>query len=160
MWWGARSKTVWNWEWAWSARRGNIWSAIWLPLLVAACWFLWTKGYGVLALIILIAGVPAGIWLQWALWDAQLKPWAARSTMAVNDPVYDIPEDQDPDDVPSNPAADPLYDTDADLTEAPADPGLDPLARAPQDVEGTPPAASERLPAAGRHTGHPIGDGA
>ena len=98
-------------------------------------------GGAFLAVIILIAGIPAGIWLQWALWEAQLRPWAARSTTAVNDPVYDIPLQED-DPLPSNPAADPLYNTDADFTEAPAEPGLDPLTRAANAEEGTPPATS------------------
>jgi hypothetical protein len=137
MWWGSRSR----WKWGWASRRRGLTSLIWFAPLLAACWFLWTWGYGVLAVIILIAGIPAGIWLQWALWEAQLRPWAARSTTAVNDPVYDIPLQED-DPLPSNPAADPLYNTDADFTEAPAEPGLDPLTRAANAEEGTPPATS------------------
>lgn len=148
MWWGwgSRSKTIQNW-WSWrTSSQGSPFSLIGFAALFAACWFLWKQGYGVLALIILIAGVPALAWLDWALWDAQLKPWAGRSSMAVNDPVYDIKGDLDPDDVEENPAADPLYDTDSDFTAAPTesgpDPLVDPLVQAPHDEEETPPASS------------------
>jgi hypothetical protein len=87
-----------------------------------------------MAVILVIAATGAGIWLQWALFSARLSPNAARSTMAVNDPVYDIPLRED-DDRPSNPASDPLYDTDTDFTEAPAEPAVDPLARATDEGE-------------------------
>jgi hypothetical protein len=42
--------------------------------------------------------------------------------MAMNDPVYDIPLGDNA--LPSNPASDPLYDTDTDFTEAPPTPSV------------------------------------
>lgn len=122
---------MWKWlRWRYQGRRQSLTAFIWFVPLLLACGFLWKSGYPVLAVIILIAGIPAGIWLQWALWDAQLKPWAARSTMAVNDPVYDIPL-QDDDALPSNPASDPMYDTGTDFTAAPPEP--DPSAQPPNE---------------------------
>ncbi|HEY1879997.1 MAG TPA: hypothetical protein VGG68_08700 [Caulobacteraceae bacterium] len=135
---------MWDWASARSSRRSSLTSVIGLPLLLLACWFLWKWGYQALAVIIFIAGVASLIWLQWALWSAQLKPWAGRSTMAMNDPVYDIPL-QDQADVPSNPAADPLYDIeDHDFSDtlAKAESEPDPGVPLPSHDEEPPSAAS------------------
>ncbi len=133
---------MWKWfTWRYQFRRQELAAFIWFVPLLLACWFLWKSGYGVLAVILLIAGIPAAIWLQWALSDAQLKPSAARSTMAINDPVYDIPLQDDA--LPSNPASDPLYNTDTDFTQAPPepDPQVEPAGQL-RPEEGNPPAGS------------------
>ncbi|HEY1560564.1 MAG TPA: hypothetical protein VGF71_06715 [Caulobacteraceae bacterium] len=126
---------MWNWfRWRYQFRRQELTAFIWFIPLLWIGWFIWKAGYQVMAVILVIAATGAGIWLQWALFSARLSPNAARSTMAVSDPVYDIPLRED-DDRPSNPASDPLYDTDTDFTEAPAEPAVDPLARATDEGE-------------------------